>query len=55
MWLEQYPMSFALFLVSGLALLVGVWLDEKRGKKACAEEAARVRRYKSFADSLGVQ
>lgn len=55
MWPELYPTSFALFLMSGLVLLVGVWLDEKRGKKACNEQAARVRRYKTFADSLGVQ
>ncbi|HET8729760.1 MAG TPA: hypothetical protein VFM34_01445 [Moraxellaceae bacterium] len=55
MWLELYPTSFALFCLSGLVLMVGVWMDEKRGKKACSEQAARVRRYKSFADSLGVQ
>lgn len=41
MWPELYPTSFALFCVSGFVLLVGVWIDEQRGKNACDEQQAR--------------
>lgn len=41
MWLEQYPASFLLFCLSGFALMVGVFIDERRHIRVCNEQRQR--------------
>lgn len=55
MWATTYPLSFLLFLVSGCVLLWGVYIDDKRNGRQCAEQQRRVTDYKAFADSWEAQ